>query len=108
MALTCFIPGTLFARMKELNKTYENWSAIDLAQEEDFWLEIRRGYRLKPDYINLESGYYCFMPQEILEKYIEHIREVNYQNSYYLRTVQFPNKWQVQKRLAGLADCSEE
>ena len=29
-----------------------------LAEGEDFWTAIRAKYRLKPDYINLESGYY--------------------------------------------------
>lgn len=47
---------------------------------------------LKPDYINLENGYYCFLPQETLEKYIEHIREINYQGSFYMRGVQFQKK----------------
>jgi hypothetical protein len=28
-----------------------------LAEEEAFWLTIRGKYRLKPDYVNLESGY---------------------------------------------------
>ena len=32
--------------------------------DNDYWDNIRRGYRLKPDYINLENGYYCIMPQE--------------------------------------------
>ena len=32
--------------------------ARQLAEHEDFWVTIRAKYRLKPDYINLESGYY--------------------------------------------------
>lgn len=61
--------------------------AKDLAKVEDFWLNIRNQYLLKPDYINLENGYYNFLPQPILNKYIDHIKEVNYQGSYYMRTV---------------------
>ena len=82
--------------------------AADLAKDEDFWTVIRGGYKLKPDYINLENGYYCFLPQEILEHYINHIREVNYQGSYYMRTVQWDNKRKVAARLAELAGCSAE
>jgi selenocysteine lyase/cysteine desulfurase len=80
----------------------------ELAADEEFWEKIRGGYRLKPDYINLENGYYCFMPQETLEHFIGHIREVNYQGSYYMRTVQVENKRKVAARLAGIAGCSPE
>ena len=87
---------------------YEHHSAESLAREDDFWLGLRSGYRLKPDYINLENGYYCFVPTETLEKYIEHIREVNYEGSYYMRTVQTENKKKVIARLADVAGCLPE
>lgn len=79
-----------------------------LAGDEEFWASIRRGYRLKPDYINLENGYYCFQPEQVLEKFIEHVREVNYQASYYLRTVQWENKNSVATKLAEVANCSPD
>ena len=41
-------------------------SAGALAQDEGFWRSVRGDYRLKPDYINLENGYYCFMPEATL------------------------------------------
>ncbi len=80
----------------------------ELAKDEDFWASVRKGYRLKPDYINLENGYYCFLPQETLENFINHVREVNYQGSYYMRTVQWDNKKKVAARLAQVAGCSDE
>lgn len=80
----------------------------EVAKDEDFWAAIRGGYKLKPDYINLENGYYCFQPQETLENFINHVREVNYQGSYYMRTVQWDNKKKVAARLAELAGCSNE
>ena len=67
-------------------------SPLALASDDAFWDEIRKQYLLKPDYINLENGYYNFLPQPLLNKYIDHIKEVNYQGSYYMRTVQFENK----------------
>jgi len=79
-----------------------------LAKDEDFWTGIRNQYLLKPDYINLENGYYNFLPQPILNKFIEHIKEVNYQGSYYMRTVQFDNKKNIATRLAGIAGCLPE
>ncbi|MBT3242896.1 MAG: aminotransferase class V-fold PLP-dependent enzyme [Bacteroidetes bacterium] len=82
--------------------------ASKLASNEDFWAGIRQGYRLKPDYINLENGFYCIQPTEVLEKHIRHIREVNYQGSYYMRTVQLENRRKVIKKLADLTGCSTE
>lgn len=83
----------------------ESLAPEQAAQDEEFWMRVRSGYRLKPDYINLENGYYNFIPQEILENYIHHIREINYQGSYYMRTVQWDNKQAVAARLAQLTDC---
>ncbi|HAM11157.1 MAG: penicillin epimerase [Bacteroidetes bacterium GWE2_41_25] len=79
--------------------------AADLAKEEDFWLTIRKGYRLNPDMINLENGYYNFLPEQTLEKLIAHIRDINYQASNYMRTVQFEKKAAMASKLAELAGC---
>ncbi len=76
------------------------------ADNEDYWAQVRNGYKLKSEYINLENGYYCIQPQEILDKYINHIIEVNLQGAYYLRTVQFENKHAMAAKLAVLAGCS--
>ncbi len=75
---------------------------------EAFWERIRKDYRLKPDYINLESGYYNIIPTPILNKYTQHIQHVNYEGSYYMRTVQWDNKKKAADRLAELVNCSEK
>lgn len=67
-----------------------------VASDEDFWRAVRGDYSIKPDYINLENGYYCFMPQQTLEHQIEHMRRVNYEGSYYMR-----NSRQETKRLVA-------
>lgn len=84
-----------------------SFSEIDFVSA-DLWQQIRAGYRLKPDYLNLENGYYCFLPEQTLEKYIEHIREINYQGSYYMRTVQFQNKAKSAAKLAELIGADPE
>ena len=83
-------------------------SPLALASDDAFWNEIRKQYLLKPDYINLENGYYNFLPQPLLNKYIDHIKEVNYQGSYYMRTVQFDNKKNITAKLAKVAGCSPD
>lgn len=97
-----------FQSLELLAKQSSHIPSSVLAKDEDFWGAVRGGYKLNPDYINLENGYYCFQPQEILEHYINHIREVNYQGSWYMRTVQWDNKRKVAGKLAELAGCSAE
>ena len=65
-----------FESLSNWVEQHKNHSAIELAEDENFWEDIRKGYLLKPDYINLENGYYCFLPQETLDNYINHIREL--------------------------------
>ena len=90
----------------KLMDAVEHMSPAEVAKDDDFWASIRGGYKLKPDYINFENGYYSILPQEILERYIEKVREVNLQGSYYMRTVQFDNKNAAAAKLAQLAGCS--
>ena len=92
---------TTLEEFKELNPS-------ELAANQDFWTKIRSGYKLKSEYINLENGYYCFLPQETLENYLQHIRNVNYQGSWYMRTVQWENKKKSAAMLAELGGCSPE
>lgn len=76
--------------------------------EGDFWTRIRADYDLKPDYINLENGYYNIIPRPTLEAFLEKVRLVNYEGSYYMRTVQWENKNRIAARLAGLLNCPAE
>ena len=99
---------SVFKNLDKIVHSVESFSAEEVARNEAFWLQIRSGYRLKPDYINLENGYYCFVPQETLENFIHQVREVNYQGSYYMRTVQWDNKKLMASKLAEIVDCSSE
>jgi len=99
-------PG--FNHIDQWVKKYKHIIPAELASDETFWEGIRKGYRLKPDYINLENGYYCFLPQETLENYIGHIRNINYQGAYYMRTTQMDDKRAAAEKLAKLAGCSNE
>jgi len=92
-------------RLTRLIESVAEVPSAELAENEDFWKQVRSGYFLNPDYINLENGYYCFLPQQTLESFIKHVREINYQGSYYMRTVQFENKKAMAAKLAALAGC---
>jgi len=91
--------------LAELFKSVSAVPSSELAGDEDFWATIRKGYKIKSDYINFENGYYNFLPEQILEKFIEHVREINFQGSYYMRTVQFENKKSMAAKLAAIAGC---
>jgi selenocysteine lyase/cysteine desulfurase len=85
---------------------YAGMPAEQLAQDDAFWSAIRAKYRLKPDYINLESGYYSMQATPVLEAFVAKVREINYQASYYLRTTQVPDKAAVRDKLAAMAGCA--
>lgn len=80
----------------------------ELAARNDFWSELRGQYVVPSDFIHLEHGYYSMQAQPVLERYLQHIRDVNAVSSRYMRTVQTPNKARVQARLARLAGCTPD
>lgn len=97
-----------FQSVEELVERYSAQSPSDFAQNEDFWDKIRSDYLLKPEYINLENGYYSMLPQPTLEKYLDHIRFVNLHASYYMRTDQWKDKNRSAAALADLAKCGSD
>lgn len=94
--------------LDELLAKNTSTSPIDLARDEDFWLQIRKAYYVTQDFIHLENGYYSLASAEVLEAYIKHIKTVNEVSSYYMRTRQFDDKLLSRKQLAELLGCSHE
>ena len=95
-----FSPG-LLARYSAM--PYER-----IAEDEAFWRTIRGKYRLTPDYINLENGYYSMQSEPVLDAFIGHVRSINVQASRYMRTRQPDDKLRVRTRLAKMAGVSPE
>lgn len=100
--ITPFLPIGLNAQHDFELKSYPS------DNDEAFWKRIREDYALKPEYINLENGYYNFVPQPTLNKFTDHVKMVNYEASYYMRTVQWDNKRKVADRLAALVNCNAD
>ncbi|MBT3546143.1 MAG: aminotransferase class V-fold PLP-dependent enzyme [Flavobacterium sp.] len=84
----------------------QHLSSAEIAIEEDFWLQVRKDYDLKPEYINLESGYYNIIPTPTLNHMIAHAKMVNYEGSYYMRTVQWDTKDKMVVKLAAVVGVS--
>jgi len=97
-----------FAHLRSAVAAVEGMDPKQVAGDEDFWRAVRGDYSIKPDYINLENGYYCFMPQQTLEHQIQHMRRVNYEGSYYMRNSRQKNKRLVAARIGEIVGCSAE
>ena len=82
--------------------------AAALAKDEPFWAAVRANFKLTPDYINLENGYYCFQPEEVLEVFIKNVRAINVEASHYMRTRQYDDKLRARTKLAAMAGCSPD
>ncbi|HEV9035531.1 MAG TPA: aminotransferase class V-fold PLP-dependent enzyme [Puia sp.] len=100
-------PATL-ADLKDLISQYGEIAPATLAENEEFWTGIRAQYNLKPDYANLENGYYNIQPTPVLEAFLRHVKDVNYEGAFYMRTVQFDRKKAIAARLAALGGCTTE
>jgi selenocysteine lyase/cysteine desulfurase len=94
--------------LKSAVAAVEGMDPWQVAADEDFWRRVRGDYTIKPDYINLENGYYCFMPQETLEHQIQHMRRINYEGQYYMRTSRYKNKRIVAGKVAEVVGCSAD
>jgi selenocysteine lyase/cysteine desulfurase len=92
--------------MEKMISTLEDITGKDVMTDESFWEKIRKDYLLTPDYINLENGYYNIMPQPTLEKFIAHVKQINLEGAYYMRTVQYDNKKAMAEKLAALTGCT--
>jgi len=75
---------------------------------DDLWKAVREDYSLNPDYINLESGYYCMMPNSILRRYHQHVNEVNYYHSYFMRTMMEQERVDIVSGLAAFVGCTPQ
>ena len=88
------------------NHDYDLYSDRTLLNDDEFWKRIRKDYSLKKDYINLENGYYNIIPNPTLKKFISHVKNVNFEGSYYMRTVQWDQKNAMAAKLAKVVGTS--
>lgn len=79
-----------------------------LAQDEGFWRAVARQYRVSPDFVNLENGYYGIMPEPVRQAYHRNVDRLNEQNSHLLRTTYKAEADQVRQRIATVLGASAE
>ena len=97
-----------FAGFERVLERARQHSPETLARREDFWDEMRHAYTVTPDFIQLENGYFSLASNPVLEAYLGHIRRVNAQSSFYMRTKQVDDKLASRGELARLLGCSPD
>jgi selenocysteine lyase/cysteine desulfurase len=55
------------------------------ASNEAYWSRVAALYRVTPDVVNLDNGFYGILPRPVLSAYQGHIERLNELNSVYLR-----------------------
>ena len=81
-------------------------SPEQVARDEGFWRAVTRQYRVSPDFVNLENGYYGIMPEPVRRAYHRNVDLLNEQNSYLLRTTYKPEADQIRQRVAEALGAS--
>lgn len=93
------------------SEIFSETSSIDslkkIAEEDELWQIVRSHYKLNPDYINLESGFYNIIPTPTLNGFINHVKRINYEGSFYMRNYLEKDKEKVSDALATLVGCKK-
>ncbi len=76
--------------------------------EDELWKTVRSHFTLKDEYINLESGYYNIIPNPVLEHFINHVKHVNIEGSFYMRNDLNKNKDRVTSELATIVGSTPD
>lgn len=79
-----------------------------LAEDEGFWRTVARQFKVSPDFINLENGYYGIMPEPVRLAYHRNVDRLNENNSRLLRTTYKPEAEQARARIAAVAGVSPQ
>jgi selenocysteine lyase/cysteine desulfurase len=106
--LTMGLSTTFWKDLAAFDTQTEYKTLQDIQENEKFWKHIRSLYTLKDDYINLENGWYNFMPKPILKAYFEQVEYLNREGTYYMRTRLFEDNIEIRKQLAKIVGCNYE
>ena len=101
-----FSPLVSASELSDLKPISKNLPVIN--NEDELWKTVRSHYTLKDEYINLESGYYNIIPDPILDHFINHVKHVNIEGSYYMRKDLNKNKDRVTSELAKLVGSTPD
>ena len=101
-----FSPLISASKLTDFEPISKTLPVID--NEDELWKTVRSHYTLKDEYVNLESGYYNIIPNPILEHFINHVKHVNIEGSFYMRNDLNKNKDRVTSELANIVGSSPD
>ncbi|MDP0499122.1 MAG: aminotransferase class V-fold PLP-dependent enzyme [Verrucomicrobiota bacterium JB022] len=81
---------------------------LALAKDELFWQRVRREFAPRPDFVNLEYGYFCPSALSTLETTVRGARDINSGGSYFMRREMHDELEEARTDLAALAGVSTE
>ncbi|WP_062349343.1 aminotransferase class V-fold PLP-dependent enzyme [Herbidospora yilanensis] len=79
-----------------------------VARDEEFWRAVARQFKVSPDFVNLENGYFGSMPEPVRLAYHRHVDVLNEQNSRLLRTSYKKQAEEIAARVGALLGVSGE
>ena len=97
---------TAMAHIRDISQQKKHRSAEALARDEDYWQEVRQAFRVNPDFINLENGYYSLMAEPVTAAQVESLRMINANHSFYMRRQHKEDRKRILNQIAELAGCS--
>lgn len=83
-------------------------SPSDLARDESFWRDVASFYERTDGILNLEHGYWGKMARPVQAAYLDAIRMVNTQNSFYARKDYYSDEVNATRRIANALGVHED
>ncbi|MDJ0812746.1 MAG: aminotransferase class V-fold PLP-dependent enzyme [Woeseiaceae bacterium] len=85
-----------------------NTAPADVARDEAFWQEVATHYDRTDGILNLEHGYWGKMASPVQSAYLDALRMVNTQNSFYARKDFADDEVEATRRIANALDAHED
>ncbi len=85
-----------------------NVAPADLARDEAFWREVAAHYDRAEGILNLEHGYWGKMARPVQSAYLDALRMVNTQNSFYARKDYAADEAEATRRVAAALGAQED
>jgi selenocysteine lyase/cysteine desulfurase len=83
-------------------------SAVDLADDEDFWFQVRQAFTVDRNNINLNNGSVAPSPLTVQQAQRDYLAMTNMSPSHYVDEMLYPEFEVVRRRLAARFGCDPE
>ena len=81
---------------------------LDIADDEDFWFQVRQAFTVDRNNINLNNGSVAPSPRTVQQAQVDYLALTNMSPSYYVDEMLYPAFDVVRRRLAARFGCDAE